>query len=115
MNPLILEFAEQPKFVDIDYSLIEYSENKNLSVLKGTEVPAISYLNMETETFTRTREEASDSDNNIGHSIKLLMGTETHTATTNEPTDSDRDQQALKLLMGTETVTESLEPTDSDR
>ena len=115
MKPLILEFAEKPNFIEFDNSLIEYSETQNLSVLKGTEIPAISYVNMATETFTKTMGEVSDSDNNVRNNLKLLMGTETHTYTSTEPTDSDRDRQSLKYLMGTETITESIEPTDSDR
>ena len=115
MRPLILEFAETPKYIDFDYSLIEYSEKNNLSVLKGTEIPVISYVNMGTETFTKTMGEVSDSDNDIRNNLKLLMGTETRTFTSTEPSDSDRDRQSLKLLMGTETITESIEPTDSDR
>lgn len=115
MKPLILEFAETPKYIDFDYSLIEYSEDHNLSTLQGTEIPAISFVNMGTDTFTRTTEEDSDSDIDVRNNLKLLMGTETQTFTSTEPSDSDRDRNSLKLLMGTETITESIEPTDSDR
>ena len=115
MKPLILEFAETPKCIDFDYSVIEYSESHNLSVLQGTEMPAISYVNMATETFTKTMGEVSDSDKDFRNNLKIIMGTETMTLTSTEPSDSDRDRQSLKLLMGTATITESIEPTDSDR
>lgn len=36
MRPLILEFAETPELKNLDYSLIEYSQEKNLSVIRIT-------------------------------------------------------------------------------
>ncbi|MDY7395195.1 hypothetical protein UMM65_08070 [Aureibaculum sp. 2210JD6-5] len=108
MRPLILEFQENPNYIEFDESLFEYSENKNLSVMRGTDIPAISYLNMGTETHTRVNNEVSDSDS----VLKTLMGTETFTKVLNENTDSDDD---FRMLMGTETHTfVSNEPTDSD-
>jgi hypothetical protein len=55
MKPLILEFTESPKIQNIDYSLIEYSKEKNLSVLKNTDIPAISYVSMDTEHLQKLR------------------------------------------------------------
>ena len=48
MRPLILEFAETPPMQNLDFSLIEYSRKKNLSVIKGTETAAVTYSNMDT-------------------------------------------------------------------
>ncbi len=115
MRPLILEFAEKPKFVDFDKSLIEYSEVMNLSVLKNTRIPAISNFNMSTETFTKSIGEPTDSDTDLGSQLKVMLGTETMTHKYAEVSDSDRDRAALQLLMSTQTITESVEPTDSDR
>ncbi|OBY65975.1 hypothetical protein [Polaribacter vadi] len=115
MKPLILEFTESPKLQNIDYSLIEYSKEKNLSVLKNTTIPAISYVSMDTETFTKTSGEPSDSDNDYRLKLKRLLDTSTETFTSTEPSDSDNNYSSLKLLMDTQTVTESIEPTDSDK
>ncbi len=115
MKPLIFEFTEEPKLFDFDSSIIEYSKEKNLTVVKNTETSAISHLRMETETFTKTMGEPSDSDSDLRNELKILMGTETHTRTLSEPTDSDNDFNSLKYLMSTETVTENIEPTDSDK
>lgn len=117
MRPLILKFAENPKFVDLDYSLIEYSNKKNLSVIKGTDIAAISALNMNTETFTKSSGEPSDSDNNLRLNLKRLLDTSTETFTSTEPSDSDKNHASLKLLMDTNTGTRNFNPEspDSDR
>ncbi|WP_109435648.1 hypothetical protein [Aquimarina sp. AU119] len=142
MRPLILEFTETPELKNIDYSIIEYSMDQNLSVLKKTDIPAISYVNMDTATFTKTTGEPSDSDNDRSFKLKRLLDTSTDTKTivdetdsdndfklkmrrlldtstdtfnSNEPSDSDSDRSSLKLLMDTQTITESTEPTDSDK
>jgi len=115
MKPLILEFAESPELKTLDYSLIEYSHKMNLSVIKNSDVPAISYVNMETETFTRTMGEPTDSDNDLRYNLKRLLDTSTDTFTSTEPSDSDQNHSALQLLMDTQTITESVEPTDSDK
>ncbi len=115
MNPLILEFAETPKAIDLDFSLIEYSKLKNLTVLKGTDIPAISYASMNTETFTKADQEPTDSDYDYKSKIKHLLDTRTDTFTSNEPSDSDANFTDLQLLMDTQTITESVEPTDADQ
>ena|SRR5674476_229399 len=115
MRPLILEFVEEPNCIQFDDSIIEYSEKKNLTVLKGTEVAAISQLNMETQTFTKAQGEPSDSDADLCNELKIRMNTETFTRTLSEPSDSDRDISSLNIFMGTRTITESVEPTDSDK
>lgn len=112
MRPLAFEFAEKPKSVELDFSLIEYNEQLNLSINKQTRQPAIDVLNLETETFTKTQGEASDSDHN---GISNFMGTETSTFTSTEQSDSDRDKLSLLALMDTTTLTESTEATDQDK
>jgi hypothetical protein len=115
MKSFILEFAEKPKINNLDYSIIEYSKKQNLSVLKNTEIPAITYVNMGTETFTKTTNEPTDSDNDYRFRLKRLLDTTSETFTTTEPSDSDHNYSSLKLLMDTQTITESQEPTDSDK
>ncbi|KAF2331498.1 hypothetical protein [Flavobacterium nitrogenifigens] len=83
--------------------------------MKGTNIPAVAYVNMDTETFTKTTGEPTDSDNDTRFRVKRLMDTSSETFTTTEPSDSDRNYSSLKLLMDTMTITESQEPTDSDK
>lgn len=108
MKPITFEFLEKPLGTDFDYSIIEYDNELNLSVDKTTRLPAIDSLNMETETFTKTGGEASDSDSNF------QMDTATRTYTQLESTDSDADIHSLIQLMGTSTLTKSSEAVDSD-
>lgn len=115
MRPLILEFAETPELKDLDFSLIEYSNKKNLSVMKGTETAAISYVNMDTSTMTKSGEEPADSDCDYKLNLKRLLDTSTETFTSTEPSDSDNNYVSIKMLMDTQTITESVEPTDDDR
>ena len=115
MRPLILEFAETPPMQNLDFSLIEYSRKKNLSVIKGTETAAVTYANMDTETFTKANQEPSDSDNDLRRQVKLLLDTRTDTFTEQEPSDNDADRNSLMRLMDTQTITESVEPTDADK
>lgn len=115
MKPLILEFAEAPKMMDLDFSLIEYSQEKHLSVLKGTDISAISYASMDTETFTKSNQEPTDSDNDYRRQVKYMLDTRTDTFTETEPSDSDTNHNILQLLLDTQTITESVEPTDADK
>jgi hypothetical protein len=115
MKPLILEFAEEPNITDIDYSLVEYSELQHLSVVKDTNIAAIKTVSMETETFTKTVGEPSDSDNDLRSNLKRLLDTGTETLSGTEPSDSDDNYSMMKVLMDTQTITESVEPTDADK
>jgi len=115
MKPLILEYTEIPNYIESNSSPIEYCDKKNLSVVKGTAKTAISYVNMETETFTKTNGEPTDSDSGLRQNIKILMGTETRTFTKTEASDSDRDRMHFKQLLDTRTLNESVGTTDSDR
>tara|TARA_R110000764_G_C11018774_1_gene383976 strand:+ start:964 stop:1362 length:399 start_codon:yes stop_codon:yes gene_type:complete len=114
MKPLILEYSEKPDSSIPNTSEIEYSEKQNLSLISGTNKSAIAYANLETETFTKTIDELTDSDNDLKSNIKLLMGTETQTFTQTEDSDSDRDRYMLSQLLDTQTLNESEGETDSD-
>ena len=140
MKPLILDFAEVPERIDLDNSLLEYSEELNLSILKSTKEVAIEKVYMETETFTKTIGESSDTDNNddlcrlmdtntktavktedpdpdpsVYHALKNLMETTTYTFTQTEETDTDQDNPKLRYLFETRTITEFKgESSDSD-
>jgi len=112
MKPLAFQFKETPTSENIDYSLIEYDEQLNLSINKKTGQPAIETLTMDTETFTKAIGESSDSDRD---SNSILMDTETRTYTRTEDADSDRDRQSMQALMDTTTITESREDSDQDK
>lgn len=115
MRPLILEYIENTNCIDFDDSLIEYCEEKSLSVVKGTDKTAILYSNLETETFSKSSGEPTDSDKDTMNSLNLLMETETGTFKHEEPTDSDKNHSTILQILETHTYTESIEPTDSDR
>lgn len=113
MKPLILNFLEKPPLSKLETSMIEYSKDLNLSVVKGTKTPAITYVNLDTNTFTKTEGEDSDSDKSSY--LMSLLDTSTAKLTQNELTDSDNDFNSLMKLMDTKTITESVEVSDSDR
>lgn len=114
MRPLILQFAERPQASELDYSLIEYSKELNLSVVRGTSDPAITHVNLETETFTKSHE-VSDSDKDLGARFQNLLDTSTRTFTSTESSDSDADRYMMQRMVDTKTITESIENTDSDK
>lgn len=114
MKPLILEYAENPVVHEIDFSLVEYSQGKNLNVLKGTETPAVIATGMDTQTFTRTVSETDDEDNS-GVKLRNTVDTQSYTLNSQEPTDSDNDLKRFTLLLDTQLITESRESTDSDK
>lgn len=112
MNPLILQYTEKSNTDNFDFSKIEYSSKLNLTIDKKTGFPAIEYLNMSTQTGTRTYTESSDCDSeNMG----LMMATKTMTFTELESSDDDRSFNAIKSMMGTSTKTKVVqESTDND-
>jgi len=113
LNPLVFKFKETPTGKNIDYSLIEYDKASNLNVIKTTKQPAITILNMDTETVTKSKGEATDLDSNRLHSI---IDTETGTYINAEESDSDTNKRSLRALIDTETYTEaSIEVTDQDK
>lgn len=112
MKPLILEYTEKSKNENFDFSKIEYNSKLNLTVDKQTGHPAIDYLNLSTETHTRTYDEVSDSDS----PMNIMMGTLTKTSYQLEGTDDDASFSAVKAMMGTSTLTlVNQEASDSDR
>lgn len=136
MRPLAFQFKEKPTGADLDFSLIEYDDQLNLSVNALTRQPAIDSISMDTETFTRADGEVSDSDKN---GISMLMDTDTFTKVEGETSDSDnnsiynlidserltlvntegtdsyRDRMTMQALLDTSTLTESTEATDQDK
>jgi hypothetical protein len=115
MKHMILEFAELPANQEIDFSEIEYNSNLNLNVFKGTSIPAVNFADQATETFTKTAGEGADSDRDLNHNFKNLAVTSTQTHAHNETSDNDRGFQNLVFLSATQTLTETTEPTDSDK
>jgi len=117
VKPLIFEYTESPNSKELDFSLIEYSEKKNLNVVKNTDVPAIVASHFDTHTFTRVIGETNDSDNDSRKNIINLLDTCIETKSDSETTQSDPSTRLknLALLMDTQTLTESREVTDSDR
>jgi hypothetical protein len=112
MNPLILQYTEKSNKDNFDFSKIEYNSKLNLTIDKETGFPAIEYLNMSTETFTKIYNESSDFDSeNMG----LMMGTLTHTSYQLEGSDDDLSFNNIKSMMGTNSFTfVSQEATDND-
>lgn len=115
MKPLILNFAENNDGVDPDYSIIEYSKTQNLSVLTGTEIPAISRVGLGTQTHTRVSGEGTDNDYDGQHVLNSLLETSTKSLSNSETSDSDFDLGNLKNLLDTSTQTKTSESSDSDR
>lgn len=112
MNPFIFLFRESPTKGGHDFSYLSYDSFKNLTVNTLTGEPAISVLNMATETFTKADGESSDVDRN---DEILLMGTQTQTYSNLEASDSDDDLVLMRMLMGTSTETRTLiESSDQD-
>jgi len=108
MQPFSFQFKHYPTGESFDQSLIEYDETLNLSINKSTGKPAISELNMATETFTRN-DEATDSDN---RGISLMMATSTETKS-GEGTDTDPFHFGMMMLTATTTINVQ-EGVDSD-
>jgi len=143
MRPFVYQFLEKPiNIPEKNSQLIEYSRVLNLSVLKGTNHPAIQLPLLGTNTFTKADGEGSDSD--INHSSKIAYDqltthtftrqqlesgdsdfnetinrvralTDTNTLTLVDREGSDSDAQRLFLMLSTQTFTEAREDTDSDK
>lgn len=143
MRPFIYQFLEEPSnFIAKDENLLEYSNDLNLSVLKGTNHPAIQLHQIGTSTFTKAEQEGSDSDINRG--VKAVLNhvithtftrnqvesgdsdfnetvnrvralTETRTATFVSKETSDSDNNRLFQMLSTQTFTEAKEDTDADK
>jgi hypothetical protein len=112
MNPFIFLFRESPRESGQDLSLLRYDPVKNLTIDPSTGKPAISVLNMATETFTKADGEMSDTDRS-GEIV--AMGTQTQTFADAEGGDSDQDTTVIRMLMGTSTETRTfLESSDQD-
>lgn len=117
MEPFILKFKSKPNQKSIDYSLVEYSDTLNLSVMSKSDIPAVKFMELGTETFTKTEGEGSDTDKSSMRSkLKSLLDTSTQTYTQTEQSDADRNIiDRFKMLMDTTTLTEAVEGSDSDK
>lgn len=122
MKPLILEYAETPTGKPLDFSMVEYSAKQNLTVLKDTDVPAVKFMPLDTNTFTKTQGESSDSDAqtmSLLNELNSLLDTSTKTRTVSEASDSDNGMvqgiDNLKAMLDTTTKTfTNAEVSDSD-
>ena len=112
---ILLQFAETPEHDFIDTSIVEYDYILNLNVFKGTKTAAVNYADQQTETFTKTSGEGSDSDNDLKYNLSSLLDTSTQTRTHNEDSDSDA-RISFSNLMDTSTLTfVNSEISDSDK
>lgn len=109
-KPFLALFAEDA--LDQGVPVPSYDEVKDYSVVmvNGVEVPFVEMNSsgVGTETFSKTWDEVTDSDD-----VKNYLGTMTDTRSTNEATDSDYNQAFVGF--GTDTCLEGKSyPTDSD-
>src|SRR4051794_1576840 len=104
MKHLLLQFAEIPKLPEVDLSVVEYNSELSLTVLKGTNIPAVAYDQQATKTFTKIQSEASDADRDERHQLEAMLGTSTQTREYQETSDSDPHRTLLSLI-GTSTQT----------
>jgi hypothetical protein len=113
---LLLHFAEMPESTsEHEEGTLEYSNDLNLTIVKGSNIPAVAFIDQATETFTKANGEGSDSDAELSKKLEIMMGTSTNTYNTKERSDSDRDVKSIQELMATQTLTERIEATDSDK
>ncbi|UPK68303.1 hypothetical protein [Chitinophaga filiformis] len=111
MKPLILEFVEFSKEDELDYSSIEYSDDQNLNVLKGTQSPAILLAAYDSTNITRTDNETTE----IHQDLRNALDTMTRTFNHNEVSDPDNSSK-LSILLDTTTGTKTYnEVSDDDR
>ncbi|SHM98596.1 hypothetical protein [Mucilaginibacter sp. OK098] len=143
MRPFVYQFLEKPiNILEKGSQLIEYSADLNLSVLKGTNHPAIQLPQLGTTTFTKADDEGTDSDINrsaktaydqltthtftrnqlesgdsdFNETINRIRAlTDTNTLTLVNAETSDSDAHRLFQMLSTQTFTEAKEATDSDK
>lgn len=118
MKPFILNYFEIPEGeIGIETALLEYNEELQISVLKGTKTCAFNDLQLATRTMTKAEGEGSDDDDAGGMSFaKFHSGTITYSAVNDETSDSDLDKPKIDNLLGTVTATRmQKELSDSDR
>jgi hypothetical protein len=142
MRHLLLQFAENPTGENIDLSIVAYDHNLNLNVVKGTTIPAVTFSDQETQTFTKANGEGLDSDSSLryqqitsltetttstraniesadsdphNHILSTLLDTSTSTFVHSETSESDKNFKDLAFLSATQTLTETVETADSDK
>lgn len=133
MKPFILHYAEN-SVTDNEPLRLEYSDELNLSILPGTNEPAINLATSSLETFTKAGHEPTDFNNfskypitdgatvtrtqevtdhfNYNRILPQLEG-ETRTFTKNEATDRSSKIARIAKRMSLETLTENREATDA--
>jgi hypothetical protein len=118
MKPLILNFTTSPSKKNTDEAEMEYSEELNLTVIKGSLQPIIAITHLETQTNTRVGGEGADSDP-TGSRFKNQLDTSTQTLNGTEGSDSDpvtnTRTKFLRKMVDTKTLTEGREDSDSDK
>lgn len=114
MKHILLQFAETPEGADISTDCIEYDHTLHLNVVKNTAVPAVTFDQQATETFTKAHGEGADSERNSMEDIYKLMSTSTETRIVREASDSDPRQMLSLLYTMTQTHVEA-ESSDSDK
>jgi len=117
MLPLLLAYAEEPVFTDFDAAdELIYCPRQNLTVLRATDEPAILVGSLETETFTKTFYETTDTDRSSDPTSRWHLATATDTRTRQEGSDTDaQGQPGIRGLLATATMTlVQQETTDTD-
>jgi hypothetical protein len=117
MSPLLLAYTETPSFIDsATPDELVYCPRQNLTVLRTTNEPAIVLGSLETETFTRTFGESTDTDRNLDPASCRHLATGTETFTRQEVSDADpQGFTSIRSLLetGTRTFTQQ-ESSDTD-
>ena len=90
MRPFLLEFLQIHINTVSKNSLLEYSTDLHLNVIKGTLKPAIDNTFLVTETATKVSNEASDSDRDFNLRLRGIVVTQTGTFETWEQSDRDK-------------------------
>lgn len=115
MKPFILNFMEKQKESALDFSMIEYCEKQNLSIIKNTNLSAVTFMDMGTMTMTKAQMEGTDSDtDNKKWQSTLNACKEASSFVYCSDITFSKKLQMLKLLLDTTTITESVEGTDVD-
>lgn len=92
MQHLLLQFAETPHQENLDLSIVEYDNDLNLNVIKGTKIPAVTLIDQATDTFTKTTGEGTDSGRDLNSAITIVLDTSTQTRLSSEGADNGRSQ-----------------------
>jgi len=115
MRPLILEYAEVAKNDELESGIIKYSKIQNLNIIIESDEPAINTVHFDTDTFTKSNMEGSDSDRDFRMQGSLGLDTQLITRSINETTGDDDIRNFTKSYLDTQIVTEAREGTSFDK